>query len=117
MERLLRLKLAKYQDSPSRTAPWPRTESPSGASTLITSAPRSASSAVQNGPDSTRVRSTILIPDNGITSPPSPPGWQARRGARKVGAGNQWEASFMAPNAKRVFFVEYLSSPLYAQVI
>ena len=23
----------------------------------------------------------------------------------------------MAPNAKRVFFVEYLSSPLYAQVI
>jgi D-3-phosphoglycerate dehydrogenase len=51
--------------------------------------------------------------------PPSvlPSGWHPAHDARKVAAGNQGEASFMAPNAKRVFFVEYLSSPLYAQII
>src|SRR6202012_5363840 len=57
---------AKYHDSPSRPAPWPRTESPSGASTLMTSAPISPSRAVQNGPDRTRVRSRTFIPVSGI---------------------------------------------------
>jgi hypothetical protein len=66
MERLLRLNCAKYQDNPSLIAPWRRTESPSGASTLMTSAPMSPSRAVQNGPDRTRVRSRTFTPVSGI---------------------------------------------------
>src|SRR3954468_18988860 len=68
-ERLLRLKAAKYQESPSLTTPCCRKGSPApGGSTLITSAPISASIIVQNGPARMRVRSTTLIPDNGTDS-------------------------------------------------
>src|SRR4051812_17137257 len=51
--------------------PQARATSPVGGSTLITSAPRSASSIVQNGPDSTWVRSTTRSPASGpVTAPP-----------------------------------------------
>ena len=66
-ERLLRLTLAKYQERPFITSPWPRTVSPCGVSILMTSAPRSASSMLENGPDSTRVRSTTRMPVRGWT--------------------------------------------------
>src|SRR5262245_44877289 len=64
-ERLLRLKLAKYQESPLTTSPWPRTVSPCAVSILTTSAPMSARSMVENGPDSTRVRSITRMPVRG----------------------------------------------------
>jgi hypothetical protein len=66
IERLLRLKAAKYHESPSLMTPCPRSGSPTpGVSTLITSAPISASIIVQNGPARMRVRSTTRIPDSG----------------------------------------------------
>ena len=65
-ERLLRLKAAKYHESPSRMTPCARSGSPTpGVSTLTISAPMSASIIVQNGPARMRVRSTTRIPDSG----------------------------------------------------
>ena len=70
MERLFRLNWAKYKETPSFMAPWPRTESPSGASTFRTSAPRSPSRAVQKGPERTRVRSRTRRPVRGMAGFP-----------------------------------------------
>ena len=50
MSALLRKMLVAYSDRPSRCFPIDRTASPLGDSTLITSAPKSASRRPQNGP-------------------------------------------------------------------
>ena len=53
----------KYADLPPANGPIWRASSPRpGASTLITRAPRSASTIVQYGPASTRVRSITVMP-------------------------------------------------------
>src|SRR5262249_48394344 len=64
---LLRFTLRKYALSPSRNGgPQARVSSPlPGCSTLITRAPMSASSIVQYGPDSTRVRSRTVMLSSG----------------------------------------------------
>src|SRR3954454_17428586 len=49
--------------------PPKRGMSPSGGSTLMTSAPRAASRLVENGPANAAVRSTILTPRNGPVRP------------------------------------------------
>mmetsp|Transcript_2828 Transcript_2828/g.4881 ORF Transcript_2828/g.4881 Transcript_2828/m.4881 type:complete len:167 (-) Transcript_2828:156-656(-) len=68
-DRLLRLKPAKYQLIPSRIVPCARIGSPAGVSTLITSAPRSPSSCVQNGPAIMRVKSITRVPVKLMTEP------------------------------------------------
>src|SRR5208337_1840987 len=66
MLRLLRLKLRKAAVRPPRCGPTlRRIESPSGGSILMTSAPRSPSSCVQNGPEMTAVRSRMRKPISG----------------------------------------------------
>src|SRR5215469_14476161 len=56
----------KYVDTPSLVGGTQRrVSSPPGLSTLITSAPRSASSMVQYGPASTREKSATSSPDKG----------------------------------------------------
>ena len=70
--RLLRLTERKYAavrvpaaSSPTHGGPQPRVESPSGGSTLTTSAPRSASSIVAYGPARTVEQSTTRMPARG----------------------------------------------------
>src|SRR3990170_2148962 len=63
---LPRLTAMKYVASPPAKGGQPRVSSPlPGSSTLMTSAPMSASSMEQKGPASTRVRSTTRIPASG----------------------------------------------------
>ena len=56
---------AKYTGSPPTRGCAVRVRSPSGGSTLITSAPRSASALPHDGPDSTRDRSSTPTPASG----------------------------------------------------
>src|SRR5579859_950536 len=73
-DRLFRLTARKYVATPSLVGGTQRrVSSPSGLSTLITSAPRSASSIVQYGPASTREKSATMRPDSG----PGPWPWLA----------------------------------------
>ena len=72
MDRLLRLTARKYAavrvpaaSSPTHGGPQPRVASPSGGSTLMTSAPRSASTIVAYGPASTVERSITRTPASG----------------------------------------------------
>src|SRR3990172_1749527 len=63
---LPRLTAMKYVASPPAKGGQPRVSSPlPGSSTLMTSAPMSASAMEQKGPASTRVRSTTRIPASG----------------------------------------------------
>lgn len=64
---MLRLTLRKYVLSPLTVTANFLESSPSGGSTLITSAPRSPSSMVQNGPAMTLDRSRTLTPSSGST--------------------------------------------------
>ena len=82
MLRLFRLTARKYAAvrvpaaaSPTHGGPQPRVESPSGGSTLTTSAPRSPRSIVQYGPARTVEQSTTRRPASG-------PGAAGRRGGR-----------------------------------
>src|SRR5215210_2487210 len=65
IERLLRLLLRKFAENPPRRLPPARVWSPSGGSTLITSAPWSPRIIVASGPDTFEVRSTMRYPCNG----------------------------------------------------
>src|SRR6476620_8725538 len=66
MLRLLRLRPRNSGPRPcSPFGPSVRVESPPGASTLMTSAPRSPSICVAEGPMKTVVRSSTLMPDSG----------------------------------------------------
>src|SRR5215207_7874726 len=69
MLRLLRLSAKKGALSPpgmrSAAPPMARERSPAGGSTLMTSAPKSPSCMVQNGPPMTCVRSTTRTPSRG----------------------------------------------------
>src|SRR5690606_20502016 len=65
---LLRAIVAAYSDFPSTLAPSSRMASPSRLSTLMTSAPKSASSRAQNGPDAVEPSSRTRCPTRG----PSP---------------------------------------------
>ena len=66
MPRLLRLMCRKSWPMPGDfIGPMPREVSPEGGSILITSAPKSPSSCVQNGPISTWVRSITRTPVRG----------------------------------------------------
>ena len=67
MPRLLRLLVRKIAPMRSSTGggPAPRTASPPGDSTLMTSAPRSPSIWVATGPSRMVVRSTTRIPTRG----------------------------------------------------
>src|SRR6185369_7377169 len=68
---LPRLTKPKYNDLSSRKGPNARESSPEpGRSTLMTRAPRSLSSMVQNGPARTWDRSMTTIPSNGPFEPP-----------------------------------------------
>ncbi len=51
---------------PCEKAPMERWSSPVGGSTLMISAPRSASMAVQNGPARTRLKSSTVTPAKGL---------------------------------------------------
>src|SRR5215475_13734627 len=83
IDRLFRLNCAKYHESPSTSTPCRRTGSPSpGGSILITSAPMSASSMLQNGPARIRVRSTTRTPESGKGDPPVPASYQSFRRSR-----------------------------------
>ena len=62
MLRLPRLCPSKYEEKPSGLSPLARPISPPGGSTLITSAPMSASSNVANGPCWARVKSSTRTP-------------------------------------------------------
>ena len=64
IERLLRLKFKNFPGMPGLRPPLARfrSKSPEGGSTLITSAPWSASVRVQMGPITTDVRSIMRIP-------------------------------------------------------
>ncbi len=63
---LPRLMLKKYALSPSTCGPVVRATSPQGGrSTFTTSAPRSHSTMLAKGPDSTHVRSRIVTSDSG----------------------------------------------------
>src|SRR5579863_7054487 len=75
-DRLFRLMARKYVETPSSVTGGiqERVSSPAGLSTLIKSAPRSASSIVQYGPASTREKSAMSSPDSG-------PGRPARSGS------------------------------------
>src|SRR5215472_6097842 len=66
-DRLFLLIARKYVETPSSVTggTQERVSSPAGLSTLITSAPRSASSIVQYGPASTREKSATSSPDSG----------------------------------------------------
>jgi hypothetical protein len=71
-ERLLRLRLRKYEPMAGlRASPMWRVVSPSGASTLITSAPMSPRICVQDGPRTLLVRSTTLSPASGPCAAPA----------------------------------------------
>ena len=59
---LPQFKCAKYALLPARIGGCMRMKSPSGGSILITSAPRSASSRVQYGPDTIVVKSSTRTP-------------------------------------------------------
>ena len=62
---LPRLELANELVTPPMSWPMRRTMSPAGGSTLMTSAPWSASIMVATGPEIMAVRSTIRIPASG----------------------------------------------------
>ena len=66
MARLPAFIWAKYGETPSTNGRAVRVTSPSGGSTLVTSAPRSASSRPHSGPETTRERSSTLIPASGM---------------------------------------------------
>ena len=54
--------------SPFGKGPWPRAPSPSGGSTLITSAPREAISRAQYGADTISPNSTTRMPSSVLSS-------------------------------------------------
>src|SRR5262245_1679704 len=65
MQRLLRLTTFHHSGLPSLRGPHSRIGSPRGCSTLMTSAPKSPSSAAMSGPASTVATSTTRIPCSG----------------------------------------------------
>src|SRR5262245_1866134 len=76
---LLRLTERKYVASPPANGGHPRVSSPlPGSSTLMTSAPMSPRIIEQNGPASTRVRSSTRTPASGGFFPVSPGGGEGR---------------------------------------
>ncbi len=99
MLRLPRLMLKKYALSPSTCGPVVRATSPHGGrSTFTTSAPRSHSTMLANGPESTHVRSRIVTSDSGPVMALAPDyvravsghsGWYAVRRSRGSGAGRR----------------------------
>src|SRR5687767_4708732 len=69
----------------NRRPPIARERSPSGGSTLMTSAPRSASNIVQNGPAMTCDRSTTRTPSSGVVTVDSSGSRRGRRRRRRRG--------------------------------
>src|SRR5690606_31169928 len=70
IERLPRFSEAKFSEKPPRIGGHWRSASPPGGSTLMTSAPKSASSIAQNGPAATWQNSTTRTPASGRGSAP-----------------------------------------------
>ena len=88
IDRLLRFTWRKYADSsPANGGPHRRVPSPSGRSTLTTSAPRSPSIMVQYGPARIWVRSSTRMPARGRSGCGTRPmiGAAALAGRRAVG--------------------------------
>src|SRR3954454_4329014 len=65
---LLRLREAKFSLKPLLMGGHWRKASPSGGSTFTTSAPMSARSCPQNGPDATEQNSTTFTPESGAAA-------------------------------------------------